>query len=232
MHNYSENPKLVGTNIVDCIPQTGECPIQCPECYYNGGRFFRTLDEPWMPPSDTNKIVRVNSGNDSNIDRDMVIAKTIHYKHKFYNTSIPNFDFPAPVVFTCNGGKNSTLKLVKPDNVMFVRVKTTLWNVEDVDAAVNHYLKKYDCPVVLTFMRFYNGNLIPDAFKKDYEWRKSILNEYYCIKQDAILNVLNRYKGSGVRMCGTPVSSKCIDCRNCEYLYWKMFFGVEDGTRM
>ena len=30
----STNPKLVGSNIIDCIPQTGECPLKCTECFY------------------------------------------------------------------------------------------------------------------------------------------------------------------------------------------------------
>jgi len=113
--DYTENPKLKGTNIIDCIPQVGECKHQCPECFYNGGRFFRTLDEPWMPSLEEvgDKIVRVNSGNDSNSQKELVLEKTEQYRLKFFNTSVPNFDFPDPVVFTCNGGKKGELKLVE-----------------------------------------------------------------------------------------------------------------------
>ncbi|MDP1629711.1 MAG: hypothetical protein Q8L57_03770, partial [bacterium] len=57
--------------------------------------------------------------------------------------------------------------------------------------------------------------------KEDYEKNKHILNEYWCLKPEAIHRVLERYKGTGVRMCGTPVSSFCVDCRNCEFLYWE-----------
>jgi len=44
------NPKLIGSNIIDCIPHTGECPNKYgqefgEDCFYNGGRFYRTLDE-------------------------------------------------------------------------------------------------------------------------------------------------------------------------------------------
>jgi hypothetical protein len=224
MTKYLGNPKLLGTNIIDCIPQTGECPKQCPECFYNGGRFFRTLDEPWMPSEEDvgHKIVRVNSGHDSNIDKDLVLEKTKHYGNKFYNTSVPDFNFPDPVVFTCNGGKNSFIKLVPPtSNLMFVRVRTNSWDLSAINDIIDHYWKIHGIPVVLTFMRYYNGDLIPKDFKKDYEWKKSILNEYFCIKQEAILRIMARFRGTGLKMCGTPVSSTCIDCGNCENYYWQ-----------
>ena len=231
---YVENPKLKGSNIVDCIPHTGECPLKCAECFYNGGRFFRTLDEPWMPPDELTegKIVRVNSGHDSNIDREMVLKATQHFKRVFYSTAIPKFDFPAPIVFTCNGPKKR-VKLVKkvPWNLMFVRVRVETWDMETIHKAVDYYWKKHGAPVVLTFMRFYDGNLIPDEAKDDYVWKKNITNSYYCATREAILRVMaefnvltgienvDRYKGSGVRMCGTPDSSMCADCGNCEFFY-------------
>ncbi len=222
---YEENPKLKGSGIVDCIPQTGECPVGCAECFYNGGRFFRTLDEPWMPDPDFvgNRILRVNTGHDSNIERDLVLKATAIFPHKFYNTAIPKFNFPAPVVFTCNGGKHGRLKLVEnpPNNLMFVRVRVESWGMETVDKAVEHYLKKHGIPVVLTFMRYYSDQAIPEKAKNDYEWRKNITNSYFCVKTETILKILGRYKGQGVRTCGTPASSNCIDCRNCEFLYWE-----------
>jgi len=237
--DYTENPKLKGTNIIDCIPQVGECKHQCPECFYNGGRFFRTLDEPWMPSLEEvgDKIVRVNSGNDSNSQKELVLEKTEQYRLKFFNTSVPNFDFPDPVVFTCNGGKKGELKLVEdpPWNLMFVRVRVNSWDMETIDRAVEHYWNTHGVPVVLTFMRYYNGDLIPEEAKNDYEWRKSIVNDYFCLKQEALLRIMSRYKGKGVRMCGTPVSSNCVDCRNCELFYQKKLFDAmemfEKATR-
>jgi len=225
MLEYQENPKLIGAKVIDCIPQTGECPNKCPDCFYNGGRFFRTLDEPWMPDLDEvlsgGRIVRVNSGHDSNLQKDLVLRETAKYPYKFYNTSIPSFDFPAPVVFTCNGGKDGKLKLVEPDNVMFVRVRVDSWDMETADKAVEHYLKKRGTPVVLTFMRYYDGAKIPTEAKGDYEWKKHLVNKYYCIKSKTILRIMSRFKGMGIRMCSTPWSSNCIDCRNCEFLYWE-----------
>lgn len=222
---YVQNPKLVGTNIVDCIPQTGECRVRCSECFYNGGRFFRTLDEPWMPSLEDigDRIVRVNSGHDSNIQRGLVLAATAQYPRKFYNTAMPRFDFPAPVVFTCNGGRRAKLTLVEnpPVNLMFVRVRVESWDMETVDRAVDHYRKKHGVPVVLTFMRYYDGSLIPEGSRRDYEWRKNIANSYFCPTLETVLRVLARYKTTGVRTCGTPVSSNCVDCRNCEFLYWE-----------
>jgi len=220
------NPKLIGSNIIDCIPQTGECPNKCgqelgEDCFYNGRRFYRTLDEPLFPSWEEaeGKIVRINSGHDSNINREYVISSTEKYKHKFFNTSMPNFNFPAPVVFTCNG---RSLLLEKPaDNLMFVRVRTSMWNLEDVDKAIDWYLKTHKIPVVLTFMRYYKESSIKPEFRNYYLEKKHILNTYFCLNTEGHLKVMERYKGTGVRMCGTPVSSVCVDCRNCELLYWE-----------
>lgn len=222
-----QNPKMAGSNVIDCIPQTGECPIGCEECFYNGGRFYRTLNEPLMPTLEEakGKIVRVNSGHDSNVQRKLVMESTKKYEHKFYNTALPNFDFPAPVVFTCNGKK---LLLVEKqlEKLMFVRVRTAIFNLEEVDRAVEHYLDKHGIPVVLTFMRYYNGSKIPADFKRFFVFKKHILNSYFCHTVEAHLKVLERYKGRGVRMCGTPVSSFCVDCKNCELLYWRYIHEV------
>lgn len=207
--------------MVDCIPQTNECPLRCPECFYNGVRFYRTLDKPLMPLLEDvkDKIVRINSGHDSNINRKQVIEATKQFPFKFYNTSLPNFNFPAPVVFTCNGRK---LLLVEKglENVMFVRVRTSIFDMENVEKAVNFYLKR-GVPVVLTFMRYYHVKSIPEEYRKFFTFKKHVLNSYYCHTLEAHLQVLERFKGTGVRMCGTLTSSLCVDCCNCEFLYWK-----------
>jgi hypothetical protein len=215
------NPKLIGSNIIDCIPQTGECPNRCSECFYNGGRFFRTLDEPLIPSCEEvgDKIVRVNTGNDSNVNKSLVLEQTKQYKHKFYNTSIPKFDFHAPVVFTCNP-KEDFILANPVDNIMFVRIRTTTWNKKERDVAIQYY-KKLNVPIVLTFMRFYNKYSIPENQLENYEWRENILNNYFCIKTEAILNIMKEYNKMGVLMCGTPYSSNCVDCGNCENLYWR-----------
>lgn len=221
-----DNPKLAGSNLTDCIPQTGECPIGCAECFYNGGRFYRTLDEPQMPTSEEaeGKIVRVNSGHDSNLDRWQVMGVTDKYHHRFFNTSIPCFDFPGPVVFTCNGKRSVFVEC--PSNVMFVRIRTNTWDLLEQDALVKHYLAR-NVPIVLTFMRYYTREAVERP--TDYTWGKSILNEYWKPNPMAQLEILERYKGKGVRMCGTPVSSLCIDCRNCELLYWQALRKMEGG---
>ena len=180
---------------------------------------FRSLAEPLIPTLEEakGKIVRVNSGHDSNIQRQWVLDATARYPRRFYNTSIPRFDFPAPVVFTCNGPR---LFLVStPPNVMFVRVRTCSWNLDEVDRAIEFYQIGQGRQVVLTFMRYYNSEAVVQA--GDYEWRKSVLNDYWCPRPETIVRILGRYKGTGVRMCGTSVSSPCVDCRNCEFFYWQ-----------
>lgn len=231
MTSESSNPKLAGSNIVDAIPQTGECPVGCAECFYNGGRFYRPLDTPLMPTAEEaeGKIVRVNTGHDSNIRRKSVIAATECFRHKFFNTALPKFNFPGPVVFTCNSRK---LKLVEnpPKNLMFVRVRVSTANLAEADKAVQHYWVKFGIPVVMTFMRYYDEANVPN--QTDYEFRKSILNIYWMAKVETVLGIMSRWSKTnppvrGVRMCGTPYSSFCGDCRNCEFLYWDCLCKME-----
>ena len=224
------NPKLVGSNIIDAIPQTGECPNHCSECFYNSGRFYRTLDEPLLPaPSETlGKIVRVNSGNDSNNHRQLVVQSTDHYQYKFYNTAIPRLDFPGPVVLTINPQHNKDAAFVDPPrNLMFVRVRVGTWDTEIAKKAVGHYINHHT-PVVMTFMRYYNAELIPESHKANYEWKQHILNPYWCPKTEAVIQFMEQFKATGVRLCGTPWSSLCVDCGNCEALYWRCVRRMEE----
>jgi len=224
MATETENPKLRGSNLIDAIPQVGECPLRCDECFYNGGRFYRPLNSPLLPSPEEakGKIVRVNSGHDSNVQRNLVLTSTASYPDKFFNTSIPRFDFPAPVVFTCNSHR---LILVDkpPANLMFVRCRVSTANLEEADQVVQHYWVRYSIPVVMTFMRYFNEAVVPD--KNSYEYRQHILNSYWMIKTAVLITIMSRWQKSappihGIRMCGTPYSDYCADCRNCEFLCW------------
>ena len=223
-----QNPKLKGSNIIDCIPQTGKCPIGCRSCFYNNG-FYRTLDKPLIPSlkEAEGKIVRVNSGHDSNINKKHVIETTAKFKDKFYNTSIENFDFPAPVVFTCNRNENEPPILSSKDlsNLMAVRVKTSAWNLHFVDNAVEYYTSR-EIPVILTYMRY--GYMMDTALVPYiYEYRMSIKNYYYIINPSVRKFIENLYKNNKlVYHCpGDPKTKLCKYCRNCEILYGKFIIG-------
>lgn len=221
----TNNPKLEGSNIIDCIPQTGYCPNRCQECYYNNG-FFRTLDEPLFPTLEEvgDKIVRVNSGNDSNNQKDYVIASTQQYKKKFYNTSINMFDkFDAPIVYTALSPK----LLLKSDinKIMAVRVRVNTWNLDFVNNEI-YYLSHKKIPVLLTFMRYklydnVRDKIQPDGTFENYVYKKSILNNYWCIKEETWNKIVNKYKDNPfVYVCGRSYgNSFCKNCRNCETLY-------------
>lgn len=225
-----KNPKLEGTNIIDCIPQTSYCPMKCTECFYNNG-FYRTLDEPLLPSLEDaeGKIVRINSGHDSNINRALVLSKTEQYKQKFYNTSNPQFFFPAPVVFTCNQEEDSmgredflwSANQLYVENIMFVRFRVNTWNLNACDDAVEIFTGK-NIPVVLTFMRYKLYENVREI--ENYYYKKHIINSYWLIKEDAFYSIVNRYKNNNlVYVCGSKVYGKstCKDCLNCETLYWK-----------
>jgi hypothetical protein len=77
---YIENPKFKGSGILACIPQTGKCPNNCTDCFFQSGRsYLEPLEQnlPNMPPIElaSTQVVRVNDGHDSNIDREKVNIK-------------------------------------------------------------------------------------------------------------------------------------------------------------
>jgi hypothetical protein len=225
----SENPKLKGSGIIDCIPQTGYCPNGCLECYYNGGNFFTDRKTPLLPSVEEvgEKLVRVNSGHDSNLQKDLVLKSTSRYEHRFYNTSLPNFDFPAPVVFTCNGRDtdNSALMVVKGlENVMHIRFRTNLWNLDLLEEVIFFYTHVHYVPVTITFMRYTDIGNIPLKFREYYDFRKSILNMYYCLCKEKMIEISEKYAVHSkiVGTCGTVESSYCKDCGRCVWSYSRM----------
>lgn len=166
------NPKQEGSNMFDCRPQTGSCPMNCNQCFYNRpGAFYVDINEPNIPDPEEvgDRVVRMNCGHDSNLQRDLVIETAKKYKHFFFNTSIPKFDFPGPVVFTANpmeeefvyalgaGPMERKIKYTfqKPENIMFVRLRVSPTNLYLVENAVKSWTK-YKISVVLTFMAYYD----------------------------------------------------------------------------
>jgi hypothetical protein len=219
------NPKQAGTPLIDCIPQTGECPVGCAECFYNGGRFYRTLDEPLLPTAAeaAGKIVRVNSGHDSNIDRDLVINLTKSFPDKFYNTAIPKFGFPGPTIFTANGKGLFFLEQCKISDVMAVRVRFNSWDLDEQDKLICHYHSE-STPIIITWLRYYSAEVIPDNHHKNYSWRQSVINEYWTLFPDIKNDLLKPYRSlSNVYSCSPLWSSYCTNCGVCELLYrrWK-----------
>ena len=134
---YIENPKTKGSGILCCIPQTGACPNKCLDCFFQSGRsYLEPLDDnlPNMPAPRSDRIFRINDGNDSNVHRETVISATVQYPLRFFNTAIPKHldEFPGPVVLTLNPGKMTDSEFHKidpiPKNLMFVRVRTNMYN--------------------------------------------------------------------------------------------------------
>ncbi|KKM58826.1 hypothetical protein LCGC14_1548860, partial [marine sediment metagenome] len=176
------------------------------------------------------RIVRVNDGNDSNHQREFVIAQTAHYLRHFYNTSCPDDleGYGAPVVLTVNPGEMTDKQFFGPppagvsNNLMFVRVRTNTWNLKEVvDLAIRKYTE-LDIPVVLTFMAYHEDDSIPSGYHRDYDWRERTLNSYWAITHDAWKRVMARYEDNPlVHSCGTEgVSTACRHCGNCLREYW------------
>ena len=87
VNDMVRNPKQVGSNLWDCRPQTGNCPVGCSQCFYNRpNAFYCDINEPNIPdPVEVgNDIVRMNCGHDSNLQRNLVIATAGQYKNFFF----------------------------------------------------------------------------------------------------------------------------------------------------
>lgn len=220
---YKENPKTQGSGIVCCIPQTGACPIGCKDCFFQSGRsFLEPLEEnlPNVPEKLlSHQIVRVNDGNDSNVDRRLVLDSTSRFAgRRFFNTSIPQ-TFDEPWVFTVNPGKYTdkefhALSEDKTKHLMFVRFRSNLWNLELADRCVEHYTKM-NIPVVLTFMAYFN-EAVENGFEENYEYRKRTLNSYWVIRFNVWKKVMERYENNPlVHSCSGPDNFKCSNCGTC-----------------
>ena len=189
-------------------------------------------------------IVRVNDGNDSNINKELVIEATKEYAQKFYNTAINDGleDFDAPVVLTINPGKYTDNHWDKldpiPKNLMFVRIRVNMWNLKDVVIPAIEYYSSHEVPIVLTFMAYYQeGDEIPDDIKirefyyrgeihYTYVFRKRTLNSYWAITTIAWEFIMEKFKyNHWVYSCskieGEKGTYKCHRCGNClrEYFY-------------
>ena len=242
------NPKLVGTCLVDCRPQTGKCPMNCNQCFYNReGAFYEDIYEPSIPSplldeEAGGKIVRMNAGHDSNLNRERVLETAKQYEDVFFNTSIPNFNFPGPVVYTANREEEVMRGYNYPvngdeskENIMFVRLRVSATNLQLVKTIACSWVME-DVPVVLTFMRYYTEPpdlsfpraswALPKSLLDEgcYEQRKHVLNTYWCPTRSFKIHAyhaIKNYCGSRlVTMCGTLDSDLCRHCRNCEYYYW------------
>lgn len=226
------NKKQEGTNLFDCIPQVGPCPLQCNQCYYNRtGAFYVPINESHFPTLEEigDGIVRVNSGADSNISRGYVIESTEQYPKRFFNTSIPRFDFPDPIVFTVNRDEESAAFLPAHlleqkehfYKLMFVRLRVSSTNLHHVFEAIKAW-SEIDVFVVLTFMRYYDKSVFEKQVSQFYEWRKATLNTYWCPTSFFMQFVLDQARriNPSVQMCGSVNSSLCKNCLNCETEYY------------
>lgn len=221
------NPKQIGTNLFDCRPQTGLCPMNCNQCFYNRpGAFYVDINKPNIPtPAEVGDgIVRMNCGHDSNYQRDLVIETAKQYKEVFFNTCVLRFDFPGPVVWTANPQEEKPCLLpaisMMANRLMFIRLRVSSNNLAYIKEAVDWFTLTYQIPIVLTFMAYYEEGAVPN--KTDYEWKVRHINSYWCPTRQFKARVMQIFRDNRlVTMCGTLDSNWCRDCRNCETYYWQ-----------
>lgn len=233
------NPKQEGTPFFDCVPQVGPCPMNCNQCFYNRpGAYYVPIDKPHVPTPEEvgDGIVRMNCGHDSNIQREKVIEAAQEYKRFFFNTSLPRYDFPGPVVLTANSKEEDKHSYSLPNwhsnawyspaaNLMFVRLRTSSTNLPLIATAVAAWTEA-KVPVVLTFMAYYDheprvpGHIRSAVGGPCYVWKVRHINSYFCPTPEFMRWVMSCYKDNRlVSMCSSINSSYCRDCRNCETHY-------------
>jgi len=228
---YIENPKTKGSGIFCVIPQEGRCPNGCEDCFFQSGRSYLeplkdhlpNMISPWRANGEA-RIIRVNDGNDSNVERQLVVDLTGIYHNRFYNTAIPKDlgGFPGPVVLTLNPGKMTDKHIHRlkeiPLNLMFVRFRANMWNRELGGQAVQYYTSR-KVPVVMTFMAYYRLK-VPKAYQDSYVYRKRTLNSYWAITSKSWYDIMYPYRFEPyVYSCGHVEgelgNTKCMRCGNC-----------------
>ena len=228
--SYIENPKTKESGIICCIPQEGMCPQKCPDCFFQSGRsYLEPLSEnlPNIPDAETVKgrVVRMNDGNDSHVQRLAVEECAKQFDDVFFNTSFSDRigDYPGPVVLTLNpsGMTDDSFHRIDPipDNLMFVRVRVNTWNVSSVlMPALAHYVldnRQRKVPIVLTYMAYY-GESIPEGHKDFYEFKQRTLNSYWVITREARMGIEGMFEDNPyVYNCGHKGTHPCKSCGNC-----------------
>ena len=220
-------------------------------CFYNDDNaWYRTKAYSLFPHPDWvgDRIVRVNSGHDSGLggvvrlpeghwllpdlgvaadegvwlSRQTLVAMCRYYYPKvFWNTSIPLFDFPGPVVFTCNG--RSDWKVACPPNVMAVRVRYASWEWDSLRSLAEWY-DAQNVPILLTSMRYSEESSIPFGHRHEYSRKKHVINSYWTLDSGVKFQIVDAVQGVCAHVgivghCGGKKSSLCRDCGNCAKLY-------------
>ena len=187
----------------------------------NLGGMVRTVDgsDDWMrSPCPTELLWK---GNPAHYTRDeLVKIVDAAYRRKFWNTSLPRFDFPGPVVFTCNG--REALAVPCPPNVMAVRIRFNSWDLLEATALAEWY-DAQNVPVLLTAMRYSKETAIPKAHRHEYAHKKHVLNSYWTLDRAVEFQIKDAVQGvcdhvGTVRLCGEG-KSLCRDCGNCALLF-------------
>ena len=136
---------------------------------------------------------------------------------RFFNTSFPKA-FDEPWVLTVNP-KDMTDKdfhiVQDVKALMFVRVRTNMWNISLVEKVVEYYTGIKKIPIVLTFMAYYKDD-IPEMYKDHYEFRKRTLNSYWVIKFDSWKHIMTHFETNPlVHSCSGPDNFACKNCGTC-----------------
>lgn len=226
--SYIENPKTKGSGIICCIPQTGRCPNNCPDCFYQSGRsYLEPLEDnlPNIPPKELThgRVVRVNDGHDSAFDINRVLEVTDQFEDKFFNTSSPFGPdlLKWATVVTVNPGEitDSYFNQVTSPYLMYVRARANLWNLELLEKIIDFYALKRSISVIITWMNYHTADSIPVEYRRFYDVKTHVTNAYYSPTAEGLRLADYLFTVPGVYECG----KQCKDCGNClrEYFAWK-----------
>ena len=77
--NWIWNPKTKGSGILTCIPQTGICPNNCEDCFFQGGRSYLEPLSKNLPDHDDAPFLEVAIGGEVEY---LVTGNKAHYPRK------------------------------------------------------------------------------------------------------------------------------------------------------
>lgn len=222
---YKENPKMKGSGMLGCIPQSGPCPVNCEWCFFNERSFLDIEKETpnvLSAAEAEGRVIRVNDGNDSSNQFALVLEATKGFKDKFYNTSLVALlhDFPGPVVLTVNPRDMTDKEFNKVegkslDKIMYVRFRANTWNRELLQECISYY-NVFGIPTVITPMAYPSLMPIPQNHMHYYDWGLRTINNYWKITRVGMEFIVKDLQGH-FYIC----EGECRKCGNCLREYYR-----------
>ena len=227
------NPKMEGMSSGTACRKRASALSAATSASSTGPGAYYTQRRPCPTPEEVgDDIVRMNCGNDTNINRALVIETAKRYKHAFFNTSVRGkLDFPGPVVLTANPKEEEQALVAElrrrsaPQPHVHppprVQHQPPLHRPGRAMVDQRRHSRRADLHVLLRprARGARSSGRRPSAARATSGSVRHI-NSYWCPTKDFMRYVMKRYEDNRlVSMCGSIDVGYCRACRNCETYY-------------